>query len=143
MRKQEILDLASRYVSVENADFPIDGELFYFQIRDVPDNKVLKDNEGWKFSGYAQVIEYVLDTEAKPVGKWVFMVYFDLTQFPLKESSLRLQPPHITSGLFHSDTRSHQISIVKCNLNKPGPMADDDENSSGPQKGNIIPFPKK
>ena len=111
MEKQEILDLASRYTSVDKANFPMDGELFYFRMREVPDNKVLKDGEDWKFSGYGQVIEYVLDTEAKPVGKWIFMVYLDLTQFPLKENSLRLQPPHVISGLFHSETRSHQISI--------------------------------
>ena len=101
MEKQEILDLASRYVSVEKADFPMDGELFYFRIRELPENKILKEDEGWKFSGYGQILEYVIDTESKPAGKWVFMFYLDLTQFPLKENSLRLQPPHIADGVFH------------------------------------------
>ncbi len=149
LQKDEIIDLASRYVDVTRANFPYENDLFYFLMRKVPDNKVLKENEGWQFTGYGQITEYVLDTEAKPLGKWIFMYYLDFTRFPLEEQSLKLQPPHIVNGMFHSADRSFQIKMVKCL--RPSEIPEDHqpaafasgESGSSEEPDNIIPFPKR
>jgi hypothetical protein len=138
MTREEIKELASRYVAVESADFPMDNDLFYFLVRKTSANKVLKDDEGWQFSGYGQCSGYLIDEEGKPLGKWIFMYYKDLSRFPLHEQVLKLQPPHITNGNFFSPDRTLEFRIVKCRVEH---QQESNMPDAGKQAGNIIQFP--
>lgn len=103
----EIKELAARYVEEHDMiSIPEAGELFYFQHRELPDNKVLKEEEGWVFGGYAKMISYEKDLTAKPVGKWIYMRYLSLATFPPQEGEVKLQPPHIALGKFQSPDRT-------------------------------------
>ncbi|MBF0431494.1 MAG: hypothetical protein HQK83_09460 [Fibrobacteria bacterium] len=146
IQKDEIIDLASRYVPVENPDFAEEGDLFYFLNRKLPNNKVLKDNEGWQFGGYGQCRGYVIDEAEKPRGKWIYMYYLDLARFPLVEEVLRVQPPHVVLGQFSSSDRSIQIRMVKC---RPLTVKEQEEKKAVQKRkkqdapDNIIAFPGK
>jgi len=114
MTKDEILEYASRYVEEDDiADFPEEGDVFCFLHRQIPDNKVLKDDEGWQFGGYALLDEYELDMTATPVGKWLTVHYTSLATFPPRLGSLQLQPPHVALGKFMSPDRTVQTQIVR------------------------------
>lgn len=117
MPKDEIIDLASRYVSSEEiTDFPHDGDLFCLLIREIPENKVLTDEEGWGFRGYGVCIGYVVDEEVKPRGKWLWMHFASLESFPPAAQVLKLQPPHVVKGRFQNPERTHEIRILKVSL---------------------------
>jgi len=138
--KEEIIKLASRYVHVDKADFPMDGDLFYFLARRMRENKVLKENEGWQFFGYGQCRGYALEEKARPRGKWLFMYYLDLSRFPLRKQVFKLQPPHITGGQFFSPDRTVEFRIVKC---KPKRISGKSEQKKiNKMPGNIIEFPQ-
>ncbi|MFC1584955.1 hypothetical protein ACFL5V_05365 [Fibrobacterota bacterium] len=132
----EIIDLASRYVPVDKADFPQEGELFYFLVRKLAENKVLKDDEGWMFSGYGQCRGYAIDEAARPRGKWLFMYYLDLSRFPPTDQALKVQPPHVVKGQFFSQDRTAEFRIVRYRETKT------EEQTSGEKASdNIIEFP--
>ena len=141
MKPEEIFELASRYLDKEDfVTIPTEGELFAFLQRELPDNKVLKENEGWEFGGYAILKSYELDMSAKPVGKWIFMEYLSLAQFPPQLIQMKLQPPHIAKGSFTDPTQTIETRIVSLNqaiepLDKP-----DEDNH---QETQILSFPKK
>ena len=112
--KQEIIDLALRYITTEEmVEFPENGDPFCLLIRILPTDRVLKDNEGWEFNGYGFCKGYTFDEETKPRGKWIWKHYLSLATFPPLPQVLKLQPPHITKGLFQSPDRSHEIRILK------------------------------
>lgn len=114
LTKDQIIEHALQYISKEEiSDFPVLNDLFCFVERDIPDNKVLKDTEGWQFGGYGICKGYTYDYEAKPLGKWVWFSYISLTTFPPLRQVLRLQPPHIAKGLFQNQTRTREIRILK------------------------------
>jgi hypothetical protein len=75
-----------------------------------------QDEEGWEFAGYGLCLGYTLDHNAKPMGKWLLMRYASLATFPPREMHLRLQPPHVVKGRFHSDDRSQEIRMIKIAL---------------------------
>jgi hypothetical protein len=115
--RDEITDLASRYVSPEEiTDFPFESDLFCLLIRAIPEDKVLGDEEGWGFRGYGVCIGYTFDEEAKPRGKWLFMHFASLDSFPPVAQVLKLQPPHVVKGRFQNPERTHDIRILKVNL---------------------------
>ncbi len=138
--KDEILEWASRYVSVEKSDFPIEKDLFCFMSRAVPDNKVLKEDEGWRFSGYGYCLGYVLDEEEKPMGKWIYMDYMDLAQYPLEKQSLKLQPPHITNGRFFSPNRAMEIKMERLIPQEPLPLDGIESTADSKWKNNLLSF---
>lgn len=112
--KKEIIELASRYISPEECiDFPCAGDLFCLFIRQLPNNAVLDEEEGWGFNGYGMCTGYSYDAEAKPMGKWLYMHFANLTAFPPVAQMLRLQPPHVVKGRFQSADRSNEIRIMK------------------------------
>lgn len=113
MKVDEILELASRYVEPEEVGtIPEEGDIFYFQHRELPDNAILSDDEGWMFGGYAKLLSYEKDLTAKPVGKWIYMKYLSLATFPPQEGEIKLQPPHIALGKFQSPDRTIESRIV-------------------------------
>jgi hypothetical protein len=115
--KDEIIDLASRYISPEElTDFPFDGDLFCLLIRATPENEVLPDEEGWTFRGYGVCVGYTTDEESKPRGKWLWMHFASLDAFPPVTQVLRLQPPHVVKGRFQNPERTHEIRIFKVDL---------------------------
>jgi hypothetical protein len=115
--RDEILDLASRYISPDElSEFPFDGDLFCLLIRATPVNEVLSDEEGWTFRGYGICVGYTIDEEAKPRGKWLWMHFASLDAFPPVTQVLKLQPPHVVKGRFQNPERSHEIRIVKVDL---------------------------
>jgi hypothetical protein len=119
LSQQEIIDYAYRYVrSDEIVDFPHDGDLFCLIGRDLPEGKVLAEEEGWGFQGYGICLGYTLDQEAKPLGKWVWMHFASLTVFPPAEQVFKLQPPHVVKGRFQNPGRSNEFRIIKVNLEK-------------------------
>jgi hypothetical protein len=121
LSKQEIIDYASRYVSVgENADFPFDEDLFCLLERKIPEGRVLADEEGWSFRGYGICTGYTLDNEAKPAGKWVWMHFASLSIFPPSPEAIKLQPPHVVNGRFQDPGRTREYRIIKVNLKQSG-----------------------
>jgi len=149
--KEEITDLASRYISRDEiTDFPFDGELFCLLSRELPDGKVLSDDEGWGFGGYAICIGYTFDEESKPHGKWIWMHYASLNSFPPQAQVLKLQPPHIVKGSFQNPERTHEIRMMKIdtknlkdrNENKDKNAKNTEDNNQG--RDNVVAFrPKK
>ena len=111
---EEIRDLALKYISPEEvSDFPFYGDLFCLLIRPLPEDRILAEEEGWAFNGYGVCTGYSYDEEAKPRGKWLWMHFASLATFPPVAQVLKLQPPHVIKGRFHSVDRSHEIRIVK------------------------------
>lgn len=117
--RDEIIDLASRYVSSQEiTDFPFENDLFCLLIRAIPEDKVLTEEEGWGFRGYGVCIGYTYDDEAKPKGKWLLMHFASLDSFPPVAQILKLQPPHVVKGRFQNPERTHEIRILKVDLSK-------------------------
>lgn len=112
--RDTIINLALRYIEKDEVtDFPEEGDLFCFLERRLPENKVLEDNEGWNFAGYAICKGYDYDYESKPKGKWLWFYFTSLNTFPPTRQTLKLQPPHIARGIFQNSQRSGEIKIIK------------------------------
>lgn len=134
--KDEIIDLASRYISSEEiTDFPFESDLFCILARELPKDKILTDEEGWAFRGYGICIGYTIEEGAKPRGKWLWMHFASLDTFPPVAQVFKLQPPHVVKGRFQNPERNHEIRILKVNLvNTPKVLnADINENSTKPE----------
>ncbi|MDR0307043.1 MAG: hypothetical protein LBI42_09440 [Chitinispirillales bacterium] len=117
LTKGEIIGLASRYIpESETADFTFNGDLFALLIRDILQNRVLKDEEGWAFGGYGQCLQYTIDEDVKPRGKWLWMHFVSLQDFPPAPQVIRLQPPHVIKGTFQTPDRAQEIRILKINF---------------------------
>ncbi len=140
MEIDEILELASRYVDPEEiSNIPEVGQVFYFQHRELPENKILGDEDGWIFGGYGRVISYEKDLTAKPVGKWIYMRYLSLASFPPQEGEIKLQPPHIALGKFQSPDRTLESRIVALLHNR----TDTDTTNEGDKDPQFFEFKKK
>ena len=146
----EIMDLALRYVPREEiSDFPAENDIFYFMERTLPKNKVLKDNEGWRFGGYAVCKGYDYDDESKPRGKWLWFYYVSLNTFPPTKQQLKLQPPHIARGIFQDAGRTHEIKITRIPryflevLESEKLSEAQSSDSTDDLGGKIVPFPKR
>lgn len=114
LSKEEILDLASRYTSPnEVIDFPFEGDLFCLLSRSISQSQPTSEEQDWSFNGYGICIGYTIDEEAKPRGKWLWMHFASLVTFPPVTQVLKLQPPHVVKGSFHSADRSSEIRIIK------------------------------
>ena len=154
LTKQDIIDYASRYATPEeHTDFPMDSDLFCLLGREIPDNKVLAEEEGWQFQGYGVCLGYTLDEEAKPAGKWLWMHFASLSAFPPEAQVFKLQPPHVVKGRFFDPSRTREFRIVKVNLKKAGNVAGPQEREKKAAvkdvqdgdrtKGKIVKFRKK
>jgi hypothetical protein len=154
LSQQEIIDYASRYVaSKEMLDFPGDGDLFCLIGRDLPEGKILGEEDGWVFQGYGICIGYTLDQEATPVGKWLWMHFASLTVFPPAEQVFKLQPPHVVKGRFQNPDRTKEYRIIKVQLNRPSARTEsrsvpgitpDNRRSTPPDtQGKIVKFRKR
>lgn len=154
LTKHEIIDYASRYATPhEHIDFPMDSDLFCLLGREIPDNKVLTEEEGWQFQGYGVCLGYTLDEEAKSAGKWLWMHFASLSAFPPTAQVFKLQPPHVVKGRFFDPSRTREFRIVKVNLKKAGSVVGSEPQKKGiPEKGaqdtdgtkgKIIKFRKK
>ncbi len=114
LSKEEILDLASRYIPPNEAiDFPFEGDLFCLLSRTLSQNQTASEEQDWSFNGYGICIGYTIDEEAKPRGKWLWMHFASLVTFPPVTQVLKLQPPHVVKGSFQNADRSHEIRIIK------------------------------
>jgi hypothetical protein len=119
LSQQEIIDYASRYVdSKEVVDFPFDGDLFCLIGRDLPEGKVLAEEEGWSFQEYGICEGYTLDQEAKPMGAWLWMHYASLASFPPSQQIFKLQPPHVVKGRFQNPSRTNEFRFIKISIHK-------------------------
>jgi len=154
LSKQDIIDYASRYAEPDaHTDFPMDNDLFCLLGRELPDNKVLAEEEGWLFQGYGVCLGYALDEDAKPAGKWLWMHFASLSAFPPAAQVFKLQPPHVVKGRFFDPARAREFRIVKVSLKKAGAGAEKDPPVSPDKakdgltgsaaKGKIIKFRKK
>ncbi len=110
----EIKELALRYLDEsELIEIPESGDLFCFFQRELPEDRDLKENEGWHFGGYGVCNHYLVDGSEKPAGKWIIFNFTSLASFPPQKSELRLQPPHIAKGSFTSPDRTFETKLVK------------------------------
>jgi hypothetical protein len=135
--KEIIIDLSLRYItSEEMVDFPESGHLFCILMRALLPDRVLKHEEGWGFSGYGICKGYTFDEEAKPRGKWIWMHYLSLATFPPLPQALKLQPPHIAKGQFQSADRTHEIRIIKVDIESEIPAHVRDIVKQDSKKGN-------
>jgi len=134
MKTEEIQEIASRYIDADDmVTVPEEGEVFAIFHRQLPDNKVLEDNEGWEFGGYGQLIEYELDMTANPVGKWITMHYTSLATFPPRIHEIRLQPPHIVLGRFTNPEKTFETEFF-C-------FPSDEEDEIDDNEPNVMQFP--
>ena len=151
----DIIELASRYVPQdEMIQFVFNGDLFAILIKDISQPGKFKDDEGWAFAGYGHCLGYEIDEDVKPRGKWLWMRFVSLQEFPPAEQALRLQPPHVVKGSFQTPDRTQEIKLLKINLipsARPQIYVNEmDEETAAPppssQSGsgdNIIQFKKK
>jgi hypothetical protein len=161
LSRQDILDYASRYVTPDAiTEFPFDGDLFCLLGRELPEGKILADEEGWMFQGYGVCSGYMPDDETAASGKWLWMHFVSLVTFPPSQQVLKLQPPHVVRGRFQNPERTKEFRILKVQLAaggeavrkplaEPGPENPAKEPRAGtkparaaPQK-NIVRFRKK
>ena len=143
LSREEIIDYASRYVAAEAiTDFPHDGDFFCLLCRELPEGKVLAEEEGWVFQGYGICSGYLLDDEAKPPGKWLWMHFLSLAVFPPAPQVFKLQPPHVVKGRFQDPARTREFRLVKMNFNKTDGKRQE-KVSQGGKEGNVVPFRKK
>lgn len=140
---EEVYELALRYIDPEDC-IPLlhPGDLFALAHREIPDNAVLDDREGWEFAGYALLQKYVSDPKQKPRGKWVQMYYLSLETFPPQQVQLQLQPPHIAKGSFQDPTRTIETRILPIGLTAPQKI-DSPEEKTPPQDAQILQFPTR
>ncbi|KMQ50670.1 hypothetical protein CHISP_2353 [Chitinispirillum alkaliphilum] len=152
LTKQEIIDWASRYVQEDEVtDFPHNGDIFCLLIRDIPTDKVLKEEEGWKFNGYGVCLGYTLDEDSKPLGKWIWMNFATLETFPPSSQVIKLQPPHIIKGRFFTPQRDREIRILKMNLMESQNIVETDlsaeqakqSTETKSDQNNVVQFRKK
>jgi hypothetical protein len=154
LSRQEIVDYASRYVEPgESVDFPYHGELFCLIGRDLPEGKILAEEEGWSFQWYGICLGYTLDNESNPPGKWLWMQFASLAAFPPTQQVLKLQPPHVVKGRFQNPDRTKEFRIIKISLLKsPEPAESRNRGAAQPSpppggpsaQGKIVQFrPKK
>jgi hypothetical protein len=157
LTKEEIIDYAMQYVTREEiTDFPMKGDLFCILQRSLPENRILKDDEGWQFAGYHVCNGYMLDDEARPIGKWVWMQYVSLASFPPQTGTLKLQPPHIVKGMYQDGSRTHEFRMVRLEaglaaapakkpaLFKPdAPTQSEQTPAETGRPGNILKFPTR
>ena len=151
LSREEVLDLALRYITpAEAGDFPVKDELFCFLQREIPENRVLQDQEGWAFSGYGICKGYEYDEEAKPRGKWLWFSFISLETFPPSLQNIRLQPPHVARGRFQTPARDGEVRILKIDqkaafITDAGAQRPDKAGDEvvPPKKGTILSFPGK
>ena len=151
LSREEVLDLALRYITPDEAgDFPIKDDLFCFLQRELPDNRVLEEQEGWAFSGYGICKGYMHDDDSKPRGKWLWFTFLSLETFPPSVQNIRLQPPHVVKGRFQTPARDGEIRIIKidrdANIVEDAGMERPDragDTSPEPKRGEILSFPGK
>ncbi|MCK7516155.1 MAG: hypothetical protein MZV70_77380 [Desulfobacterales bacterium] len=112
---------ASRYVSPEEiVDFAHDNELFCILGRELPEGKMIADQEEWAFEEYGICLGYLLDDESKPAGKWLWMHFASLASFPPVRKVFKLQPPHVLKGQFQDPGRVREFRIVKVTVRQTG-----------------------
>jgi len=111
----EILEYASRYIDTRGKDPVRPGEIFAQFARPLDQQKPMPDESAWEFLCFSLCTAYYLDDSAKPLGKWIFMEFWQLTNYPPTKASLRLQPPHIALGKFQNADRSLEIKMVRWN----------------------------
>lgn len=147
MSREDIVEYARRYVpEAEQTDFPMDGDLFCLLQREIKPNETPNDKPKWDFAGYGYCLGYLLDDQAKPTGKWIWMSYVSLDSFPPSRRDLKLQPPHIVKGSFQSAERTTEIKIVRIaaqqvsrDSGQPPSASGDDAESSA----RVLRFPGK
>jgi hypothetical protein len=152
LTRQEIIDYASRYVLPnEIGDFPFDGDLFCLLERELPEGKVLAEEEGWGFLGYGICAGYAIDSDSKPAGKWLWMHFASLATFPPSAQVFKLQPPHVVKGRFQDPGRSKEFRIIKVGVKKNEdstitagvPKDPSIKTTDDPFTGKIVQFRKK
>jgi len=117
MSRKDIVDYATRYISVEEVtDFPMENDLFVFMVRPSDPARSPTDDTGWAFGGYGICLGHELDEEAKPIGKWVWTRFAGLLAYPPIVQTLKLQPPHVATGRFHTADRSQEVRMVKTSV---------------------------
>jgi hypothetical protein len=114
----KVRELALRYIDENECGEEIrPNELFVLQVRQIP-LIFSKKSEKWHFAGYHLLLDYKIDPNEKPYGKWITIQYLNLTAFPPTIAELRLQPPHIVKGYFQSFDRISEMKIEKLVLYK-------------------------
>jgi hypothetical protein len=112
LTRDDILEYAAPYLTDDDTrEFILPGDLFCMVTRTLPEDKIVGENEGWRFAAYGVCMRYLLDEEAKPAGKWIWFEFISLNTFPPQLTVLKLQPPHIVRGRFQSPARSEEYRL--------------------------------
>lgn len=124
LTREQVLEYASTYVDAgDTVDFPGPGDLFATIARELTPGKELTEIDGWMFAGYHVLRRYLRDERERPEGKWLTMEYLSLLAAPPQLSVLRLQPPHVVLGKFHSADRTIEYRFI--NLSQDDDMGFD------------------
>jgi len=138
---EEIRELALMYIDESECSALIrPKEIFALLVRKTPMFFAKKKEEKWLFAGYGLLLDYTIDPNEKPYGKWITMKYSSLITFPPTIVEIRLQPPHIAKGFFQSFDRASETKIVP--VIPPEILKTDDNNGNNNVKeAEILQFP--
>lgn len=139
----EIRELALRYIDENECGMSIrPKDVFVIQHRllSLPTVFGKKKIEKWLFGGYGMLLDYTINPDEKPYGKWITMKYLSLASFPPKETEMRLQPPHIAKGYFQSFNRTSETRITPIGLPEILRSNDTSKNENG-KEAEILEFP--
>lgn len=116
---EDIRELALRYITEDECgELIYPNDIFALKIRKISSIFSKKKDDKWLFGGYGVLLDYTINPDEKPYGKWITMKYLSLAVYPPIVSEFRLQPPHIAKGYFQSFDRVSEIKIEKIEKNK-------------------------
>jgi hypothetical protein len=111
---EEIRELALRYIDESECGALVrPRDIFALLVRPLTLSAIFgkKKSDKWLFAGYGLLLDYTINPDEKPYGKWITVKYLALSTFPPTATELRLQPPHIAKGYFQSFDRTNEMKI--------------------------------
>lgn len=142
---EEIRELALRYIDESECGAVIrPKDVFALLVRPAPTIFTKKKIVKWRFAGYCLLMDYTINPDEKPYGKWITMKYMSLSTFPPVSGEIRLQPPHIAKGYFQGFDRKSETKIVPAILSQAFPndnYNDNNDDNDEEQEAEILQFP--
>ncbi|MCX7726788.1 MAG: hypothetical protein N2053_08050 [Chitinispirillaceae bacterium] len=113
--KEEIIDLALRYISEDEiTPFPDAGDFFAIFYKPLSGTeKIQREDKKVNFLFYGLCLDYFIDEQEKPYGKWILMSFLNFGHFPPIREAFKLQPPHIAKGKFQNSERTMEFYFFK------------------------------
>lgn len=140
---EEIRELALRYIGEDECGALIyPKDVFAMRVRPLSQKAVFgkKKNNDWLFAGYGLLLDYKINPDEKPYGKWITVKFLNLTVFPPSPAEFRLQPPHIAKGYFQNFDRTSETFITPVFSPQAADISES-ENDKNEKEAEILKFP--